>query len=81
MTKGQKLTAKAFYNQLVRKNYKFGYFSDITANIMGNYCFQYEVYEEFSTICSNLKDLIEGNNFEVIRNKIDTNKFLAIYRG
>lgn len=81
MTKGQKITAKRFYNSLVLRNEKTGYFSEITTNIMGNYCFQYEVYEEFSTICSNLKSLIEENDFEVIQNKVNPNKFLAIYNG
>lgn len=81
MTKGEKISAKRFYNQLVWKNNKTGYFSDITVNIMGNYCFQYEMNEEFSDFGLTLKSLIEANNFEVIQNKVNARKFLAIYNG
>lgn len=81
MTKGQKISAKRFYNSLVLRNSKTGYFSDITVNITGNYCFQYEMNEEFSSFGLTLKHLIEENDFEVIQNKVNPNKFLAIYNG
>jgi hypothetical protein len=81
MTKGQKIAAKKFYNRLVHNNYKLGYFSDVTVNIMGNYCFQFEMDEEFSEFGLTLKGIIEDNNFEVLQNQINTRKFLAIYNG
>jgi hypothetical protein len=81
MTKGQKISAKKFYNRLVRNNYKLGYFSDVTMNIMGNYCFQFEMDEEFLEFGLTLKGIIEDNNFEVLQNQINNRKFLAIYNG
>ena len=81
MTKGQKIAAKKFYNRLVWNNYKLGYFSDITVNIMGNYCFQFEMDEQFSEFGLTLKGIIEDNNFEVLQNKVNNRKFLAIYNG
>jgi hypothetical protein len=81
MTRGQKIAAKKFYNRLVHNNYKTGYFSDVTVNIMGNYCFEFEMDEEFSGWELTLKRMIEANNFEVLQNQINTRRFLAIYNG
>lgn len=81
MTRGQKIAAKKFYNRLVRNNYKTGYFSEVTVNIMGNYCFQFEMDEQFSDFGLTLKGMIEMNSFEVLQNKVNNRQFLAIYNG
>lgn len=78
MTKREKISASKFYNGLVTRNYRVGYFSPMLKNRTGNYCFIYEPESEFSDFGLTLKGIIEDNNFEVLQNK---NKFWAIYRG